>query len=99
MNFTANKQVSLFDQKVTNNVSPKTDADPMTNILKQIFSDSSGTLSSFRIMAFIALIGALTILCFDILLVNSERSYELVYVTIFTGIFGGKAFQKKHKNS
>ena len=28
MNFTANKQISLFDQKVTNKVSPKTDADP-----------------------------------------------------------------------
>lgn len=33
MNFTANKQVSLFDQKVTNNVSPKTDADPFEDVL------------------------------------------------------------------
>ena len=39
MNFTANKQISLFDQKVTNKVSPKTDADPfiLSDLLLLLF--------------------------------------------------------------
>ena len=42
----------------------------------------------------IGLIGGLVILGLDILLINSTRSYEMVYVVLFGGIFGGKAWQK-----
>ncbi|MCY3542048.1 MAG: hypothetical protein OXH31_09130 [Gammaproteobacteria bacterium] len=64
------------------------------NKTREVFSGGDNKLSSFRIMAMIGLIGGLVILGLDILLINSTRSYEMVYVVLFGGIFGGKAWQK-----
>lgn len=64
-------------------------------MIREIFSDNKGTLSSFRIMAMIALVGGLAILFCDVYFWEKNTSYELVYVALFGGALGGKAAQKK----
>ena len=68
--------------------------------MMSMFRDDEGRLSSFRVMAMIALVGGLAIFCLQ---VTSEKSTacnnELVYVALFGGALGGKAAQKKFEKS
>ncbi|MDE0240626.1 MAG: hypothetical protein OXQ84_10575 [bacterium] len=63
--------------------------------MRQIFSDDKGTLSSFRVMAMIALVGGLGIFAVDVICATSAHDYELVYAALFGTALGGKAAQKK----
>ena len=68
----------------------------VAQVFGEIFSGSNGRLSSMRIMSMIGLIGGLVLLAVDYS-IGSEKSYELVYVTLFGAALGGKAYQAKHE--
>ena len=68
----------------------------MGNTLKEIFSDSKGTLSSFRIMAMIGLVaGSAALILQSTEYACTTANIDLSLAALFGGIFAGKAHQKK----
>jgi len=73
----------------------------MGKVLRELFSDSQKQLSSGRIMQMLALVGGLAVFAFQVMNCSGDSTnvpdYELVYVALFGGALGSKAFQKKYE--
>lgn len=63
------------------------------SITREIFSDSSGGLSSFRIMAMIGMVAGSATLVLQSL-GYSDADLNAALMALFGGIFAGKAWQK-----
>ena len=69
----------------------------MGALLREIFSDGKGILSSFRIMAMIGLLSGCGVMLAQIAGYGCDVNLESTLAILFGAIYGGKAFQKKQE--
>lgn len=66
----------------------------MGELLREVFSDGKGVLSSFRIMAMIGILSGCGVMVAQVFNYGCDVNMESTLAVLFGAIFGGKAYQK-----